>query len=160
MSRLRRNHALEHATLNLLSRRKRYPFLAGYSDQRGFWIVGDVDSDDLRQAVDDALAALGRGERALAISPNCGTNFAAAGILAGFTAWLATLSGGGFRRKLERLPLVITLATLAMIVARPLGPLLQARLTTLAEPGSLRVTGVNIFRGGKWKVHRITTSPD
>jgi hypothetical protein len=161
LSNVRRNHALEHATINLLSRRKRYPFLGGYSDYRGFWIFGNVDSDDIKQAVDDALVALGHGERALAISPNCGTNFATAGILAGVTAWLATLSSGnGWRRKLERLPLVIFFVTLALMVARPLGPILQARLTTLADLGSLRVTGVNIFQRGGMKVHRFFTSTD
>ena len=160
ISRVRRNHALEHATINLLSRRKCYPFLGGYSDVSGFWIIGDVESDVLKQTVDDALTALARGEHALAISPNCGTNFAAAGLLAGLAAWLGMLSGGnGWRRKLERLPLVISLVTLAMMAAKPLGPLLQARVTTLSDPGSMRVTGVDTFQLGSLKVNRIFTSP-
>lgn len=159
LAKVRRNHALEHATINLLSRRKQYPFLGGYSDFRGFWIIGDVDSDDLKQAVEDALQALSRGEHELAISPNCGTNFAVAGILAGVAAWLVTLSGGSsWRRKLERLPMMITLVTLAFIIARPLGPRLQAHLTTLPDPGSLHVTGVDISQWWRMKVHRFYTS--
>ena len=43
--RIRRNHALEHATLQVLV--EKYPELrmAGYSDQNGFWLVGKVDTN-------------------------------------------------------------------------------------------------------------------
>lgn len=159
LSKLRRNHALEHATLNMLARNKRYLFLAGYSDVRGFWIIGNVDADDLQQAIEEALKRLRNGEHALAISQNCGTNYAVSGIFAGVAAWLATLSNSNnWRRKLDRLPMVIVLATLALMIARPLGPLLQENVTTLSKPGSLHVTGVNIYNRKGVSVHRVLTS--
>jgi|YNPNPStandDraft_1061719.scaffolds.fasta_scaffold00013_28 hypothetical protein len=158
VSRLRRHHALEHATLQILARRNPHQMLAGYSDLRGFWIIGKVDTQDLQEAVDEALLRLRGGDYALAVHPNCGTNFAVSGLLAGSAAWLAMLgSGEGWRKKLDRLPVVITLATLALIVARPLGPLLQARLTTEAEPGNLTVRAIYCYENGHLLVHRVLT---
>lgn len=158
LSRVRRNHALEHATLQMLARGRRRPRLAGYSDLRGFWIVGEVSLEELQAAVEEALERLRNGEYGLAIHPNCGTNFALSGLLAGCAAWLSMLnSGPGLRRKAERLPLVITLVTLALIVAQPLGPLAQARLTTQPRIGSLQVIEITGYRRGGIPMHRVVT---
>lgn len=158
VSRLRRHHALEHATLQILARRNPQLMLAGYSDLQGFWVIGKVDTQDLQEAVDEALRRLRGGEYALAIHPNCGTNFAVSGLLAGSAAWLAMLgSSGGWRKKLDRLPTVVTLVTLALMIARPLGPLMQARLTTEAQPGSLAVRAINCYENGHLLVHRVLT---
>ncbi len=158
VSRLRRHHALEHATLQILARRNPRLMLAGYSDLRGFWIIGKVDTQDLQEAVDEALLRLRNGEFALAIHPNCGTNFAVSGLLAGSAAWLAMLgSGEGWRKKLDRLPVVVTLVTLALMVARPLGPLFQAYLTTEAQPGELAVRAINCYENGHFFAHRVLT---
>ena len=51
-------------------------------------------------------------------------------------------TGSGFKRKTERLPIVIGLVTLTMILANPLGPLLQAKITTQPEIGSLEVVRI------------------
>lgn len=154
--RLRRNHALEHATLNILSESGQHGMLAGYSDPGGFWIVGAVKLEDLQQAVDKALERLQGGDAALAISPHCGTNFAVAGVFAGALAWLAMLgTGNSWRRRFEQLPLVIVLSVLGFMAARPLGPLLQARVTTQASPGKMYIRGIDVHRRGAMTIHRI-----
>ena len=156
--RVRRNHGLEHATLHILGRRFPHTGFGGFSDLRGFWIVGDVSADDLQSAVDEALQRLCNGEENLALHPNCGTNFAAAGLLAGFAAFLGMMgSGRRFRDKLERLPLVVTLATLALIIAQPLGMLLQQRVTTSGRPESLEVVNIASSRFGRAWLHRVIT---
>ena len=158
VSHVRRNHALEHATLQVLARTNPFLKLAGYSLLGGFWIVGEISTDLLAAAVQEALARLRAGEIGLAIHPNCGTNFVATGFLAGIAGWLGTLgAGSGFRRKFERLPVVIGLVTLAIILANPLGPLLQAKVTTQPEIGSLEV--VRIERGMRQQIpiHRVVT---
>ena len=143
VSHVRRNHALEHATLQVLARTNPFLKLAGYSNVGGFWIVGEISTDMLAVAVQEALARLRAGEIGLAIHPNCGTNFVASGFLAGVVAWLSMLgTGSGFKRKTERLPIVIGLVTLTMILANPLGPLLQAKITTQPEIGSLEVVRI------------------
>jgi hypothetical protein len=159
IDRVRRNHGLEHATMNILG--SRYPKIpmAGHSDSGGFWLIGDIPTDAVSMAIDEAIRRLQNGEAELAIHANCGTNFVAAGGVAGLAAWAGMLgSGPGMRRKLDRLPLVITLTTLALMVAQPLGLLLQARVTTSGDPGSLRVVSVTRSRQGKMPAHRVLTA--
>ena len=79
ISRTRRNHGLEHATLNLLAKtHPRKPF-AGHSDTGGFWILGDIPTDELNQTITDALEKLRSGQSSLAIHQNCGTNLLVSG---------------------------------------------------------------------------------
>jgi hypothetical protein len=154
----RRNHGLEHATLHVLARRHPHTSLAGHSDAGGFWIIGNVSTEEVHSAALDARQRLLDGQSQLTIHPHCGTNFVAAGTLAGLAGALA-MSGVGARRrdKLERLPLAISLATLALIAAQPLGALLQARLTTSADVFGLEVVEVTTSRRGKMRAHRVKT---
>ena len=142
-TRIRRHHALEHATLQILSKNNPTQSFMGYSDMRGFWIVGNCSTEALKDAVEEALTRLRGGESQLAIHPNCGTNFVASGFLAGLAGWLGMLgTGSGFKRKAERLPIVIGLVTLTIILANPIGPLLQAKITTQPNIGSLEVVRI------------------
>jgi hypothetical protein len=94
LSSIRCNHALEHATLHVLVERQHRRWLVGHSGIHGFWIVGEVATDELESAVHEALQRLRNGEASLAVHPNCGTNFATAGLLAGGFAALAMLARG------------------------------------------------------------------
>ena len=159
LSRIRRNHGLEHATLHILA--GRYPRLplAGHSDAGGFWILGDVPTEALQAAVSEALRRLRGGEHYLAVHPNCGTNFATGGVLAGLAAAAAMFGAGRrLRDALDRLPLAITLASVALILAQPLGLKLQERVTTSGVPGTLQVLEVRPMPRGRVKVHRVITS--
>jgi hypothetical protein len=158
ISRIRRNHALEHATLQILSKKHSKLSVAGYSDTRGFLIVGNVSTDQLRDGVNEALRRLQAGEEDLAIHPNCGTNFAATGLVTGTLAWLAMVGAQGrFQKRLERWPVVVILVTLSMIMAQPLGPLLQAKFTTDADIGELQVTEITRFEREGTPLHRVKT---
>jgi hypothetical protein len=158
ISRTRRNHGLEHATLTTLARRFPRQPLAGYSDPGGFWILGNVDTEALAECVTEALERLRHGERSLAVHPNCGTNFAVAGLLAGTAGALSMLgSGKRFKDKLLRLPVAALLATVMLVAAQPLAMLIQSRLTTSGEPGALAVTQILRQEQGKLVAHRIST---
>ncbi len=158
ISLVRRNHALEHATLQVLARNRLVGRMAGYSTPRGFWVVGNVGIDDLQQAVNEAQQRLNNGESYLAIHPNCGTNFAATGVIAGVAAWLGMLgSGSSLRSRLDRLPLVAALVTLVIILTQPLGPALQRRFTTDANLAGLRVVQIDRYVRGNWVVQRVLT---
>jgi hypothetical protein len=157
-SRVRRNHGLEHATLHVLADRHPGQSMAGHSDFAGFWIVGDLEIEDVQTAVDEALARLNAGENKLAIHENCGTNFATAGVLAGGAAFIAmTGAGKGLRDKLERLPLAMTLATVALILAQPLGLAVQENVTTSGRTRGMRVVKITAHTG-RVKAHRIVTT--
>ncbi|MGD0611505.1 MAG: DUF6391 domain-containing protein [Anaerolineales bacterium] len=157
LSRLRRNHGLEHATLNLLSPLFPYRRLAGISTPGGFFIFGEVPTDNLREAVIQALERMNNGEHHLAIHDHCGTNLVASGVVAGFLAWLGTLGARGRRGKVERLPLVIGLATLGLFVSQPLGPLLQERLTTSGDPEGMSIVDIFPVQFGRLVLHRVIT---
>ncbi len=155
---IRRNHALEHATLHTLAGHLPNTMLMGHSDVGGFWIIGDIPPEMLHAAVQEAIARLRAGERQLALHPNCGTNFVTAGTLAGLAGALAMLgSGKRLQDKLARLPFAAALATLALIASQPLGMLLQARVTTAGDPGSLEITSISHKKQGHLSVHRVQT---
>jgi hypothetical protein len=158
VSRVRRNHGLEHATLHILSQRHPRVSMAGHSDSGGFWLLGDVSTEDVESAVQEALDRLRAGERNLAVHPNCGTNFVTAGMFAGLAAFAALFGAGNrFRDRLERLPLAASLATLALILAQPVGLLAQELITTSGDPGELEISEVIPTPRGRIRSHRILT---
>ena len=158
VSRIRRNHGLEHATLHVLAEKFPRVSMAGHSDADGFWLLGDVPDDAVAEAVETALSRLRAGEEELAVHPNCSTNFVASGVIAGMAAWLGMLGAGkGLRSKLERIPMVISLTTMALFFAQPVGLMLQARVTTSGQPGNLQVTKINATQRGRFPAHRVLT---
>ena len=158
ISRIRRNHGLEHATIHILSKRKVGSSLVGHSDSGGFWLLGNVSTEEVADAATEALARLRKGESHLAIHPNCGTNFVTYGMAAGFASFLAMLGvGGRFRDKLERLPLMALFATIALIFAQPLGFKVQERVTTSGNPGEMEIVEVIRTKQRNMTAHRIVT---
>jgi hypothetical protein len=158
ISRIRRNHGLEHATLSILAQRYPGTPMAGRSNTVGFWLLGEVPTEAVQEAVAEALTRLKAGEHHLAVHPHCGTNYVISGSLAGL-AGATAMSGVGprFRDKLDRLPLAASLATLALIASQPLALMFQARLTTSGEPGELEVVEVVPIRRGGIMAHHIIT---
>jgi Domain of unknown function (DUF6391) len=149
----RRNHALEHATLHVLARAHPAP-LAGHSNPTGYFILGDMTTDDLRAAAQEAWTRLNAGEHELAIHPGCGTNLATTMLLAGTLAWLPLKGRRSTLGRVAILPLALAFAALGVALARPLGPALQQRVTTEADLGNLQIVEVRRVRNG---VHRVLT---
>jgi hypothetical protein len=158
ITRTRINHGLEHATLNLLTRTQTRTPLVGHSDRGGFWVIGELSTSTLTETVHRALTKLKNGQEQLAIHPNCGTNLLTSGILAGLAGTTGLLGVGSSRRdKIERFPLIVLLSMLALIIARPLGPILQKHLTTSGKPGNLQITKIARYKFRGLTAHRIST---
>jgi len=138
LNRVRRNHALEHATISIVTERHPAVFLRGRSNRRGFYIFGLIATGDLRAAIDEALRRLEVGESHLAIHPRCGTNLAVAGILSGVAASVAA----SIRPRQNRFAYAILASIAALIVSPPIGTSAQRHLTTLAEMSGMRVVKV------------------
>jgi len=151
---IRRNHGLEHATIHILSGQFPGKTLAGHSNPRGFFILGDVPTESVREAATEALARMRNGESKLAVHPGCGTNYVVAGALAGTLAWLGMSGAKTSRQRFDRLPLVIMLSMVGFMVSQPLGPVIQQRITTSGDPGDLMIVDVYPLRKG---VHSIVT---
>ncbi len=73
--RVRKNHALEHATINVLEERYgERPDISGLAREDGFIIRGSLDPQEVYDAAQEGLVRLKRGEYNLAIHPRCGTS--------------------------------------------------------------------------------------
>jgi hypothetical protein len=158
IDRVRRNHALEHATIHVLSRRYRDLHVMGRSTPSGFTLYGDLPTDAVQEAAQEALERLRAGEHYLAVHPTCGTNAVAAGTLAGLGAFLVLSP----RRRsvtewLGRLPTVLLVTTLGFILGQRLGLALQASLTTDPRVGNLRVVAVVREERGPMVIHHVYT---
>lgn len=157
LSRIRRNHGLEHATIHILSRKSPNTPMAGHSDTGGFWLLGDLDTETIKQCAAEALQRMKNGEHKLAVHPNCGTNFVTAGMAGGLAGASAMFGARKMSDKVARLPLAISLATLALIATQPFGFLLQEHVTTSGKPGNLEIVDVIPTRRGRLIAHRILT---
>ena len=159
ISMVRRNHGLEHATLNLLAAEFPHVSFAGHSDDKGFWIIGEVSTDKLLEMVQQALKRMNAGEKKLAVHANCGTNYVTAGVIAGSFAWLATLgTANNFKKKLDRWPLLVMIVTGSLIAAQPLGQKVQAKVSTSGEPGNLKVKQIVRYERQGPTLHQILTA--
>lgn len=157
--RLRRNHALEHATIHLLSAQRPRTQLIGRSDARGFVLAGEVTTENLSNAVQQALARLQSGEARLAVHPNCGTNLITAAVLAGSASFV--VAGMTRRRRwgdwLDHWPLAVLAAGIGLIIAQPLGTAIQRQVTTEPHPGPLQIVSVRRLRDRPPMLHRVLT---
>jgi len=141
---VKQNHALEHATIVLLSKKFPDVRLAGISFAAGFFVFGDLPTEAILPTAQDALLLLRTTNPDLAIHERCGTNLAVTGMLTGFSA--------AFVAKLPKpygtLNNVIIATTAALILARPLGLKVQRYVTTQTPNQSmeiLKVTPLTIF---------------
>ena len=149
----RRNHALEHATLHLLARSYRTS-MAGHSNPTGFFLLGDLNTEDVRIAVTEAYERLNAGESGLAVHPGCGTNIATSALLAATFAWAPLRGAKSTFWRIWLIPLAIVFAVFGYFLSKPLGPWLQANITTEADLGDMQIVDIIPVRKG---LHRIIT---
>src|ERR687892_525621 len=79
---LRRNHALEHATIVVMMEGEPGRRFNGFSTDEGFFVQGVRSTGEVDSAAREALRRLRAGERKLAVHRNCGTTIVAANLLA------------------------------------------------------------------------------
>jgi len=158
VSRIRRNHALEHATIHILAQRVRGLRVVGRSTPGGFILFGDLPTEVVEQAARDALQRIKEGQWELAVHPTCGTNLVAGGLLAGIGAFVVlTPRRRSFWEWLGRLPLVLLAAVFGLILGQRLGGFLQTHVTTDAHVGGLQVVAVTREERGPLVIHHVRT---
>jgi hypothetical protein len=138
--RIRQNHALEHATITILSGMVPDLRISARSNSNGFIIFGDVDLGALRRALEEALRRLQAGEAELAIHPNCGTNLAVGVSL----MTVGTMLGMTSSHTRTRVASAAASSVAGLMAARPIGEFVQKHITTLPDLEGVRVT--DIFR--------------
>jgi len=147
---VRRNHALEHATVSLLLAKLGPDLrLVGRATGDGFFIYGNVPADALGECAKEGLARLKRGEAFWAVTPLCGTNLATAGVLAALSTMVAI--GGDHRR--DKVPNAIFAGIVAVTIAQPLGRMIQRYVTTSPDLADTEIVAVERRgNGGYFKV--------
>lgn len=153
---LRQVHALEHATVWVLSQTQTPPnsprishiavdneLLGGMSTDSGFYLYGNVSTTELQRAVKTALRRITGGEWDLAVHPRCGTNVSVGMLLtAGLALGIHLILPRGPIEQLIGLGLA---ASTAAQLAPDLGQLAQRYLTT-AIPFNLAVENISQTR--------------
>jgi hypothetical protein len=157
IARVRRNHALEHATINLLSQQFPQTSIVGRSDIGGFYLIGGLPTEAVEEISHQALERLRAGEHHLAVHKNCGTNIVTSGLLAGLASFFALAGSKTWRDRLDRLPLALTGSLLAILVSQPLGTKAQQHLTTDSNIGELEIVQIKRRQHGSTVVHRVLT---
>jgi hypothetical protein len=150
---VRRIHGLEHATIHVLSERYPYTSISGRSTAGGFFVYGNIPTEDVAAGAREALQRVQAGQHHLAIHPHCGTNLVVAGVLAGLTSLVVNSIRS--RSLVDRVARVTLSSTAAVLFAQPLGPIIQERITTSPNLNDLEIEDVSCHRLGKIVVHKI-----
>jgi hypothetical protein len=147
---VRQVHALEHATVWVLgenlgrsaldpNQKADLPEIAGMSTENGFYLYGDLNYDQLRQAVSTALERLTQGEWHLAVHPRCGTNLSVTVLLT-----MGMIAGTSLivpKNPLTQLVGMVLATATAFEIAPDLGNLVQKYITT-GIPFNLEIVNI------------------
>ncbi len=125
---LRRNHALEHATIVVMMEREPGRRLSGFSTEDGFFVQGVRSVEEVESAAREALGRLREGEKRLAIHRNCGTTIVSVNLLTA-VFFLASL-GLGLYLGWPVYMLILGSLFLAFALRVPLSLFLQRFVTT------------------------------
>jgi membrane protein implicated in regulation of membrane protease activity len=173
---LRRNHALEHATIVVMMEREPGRKFNGFSTDEGFFVQGVRSTEEVDGAAREALTRLKAGEKRLAIHRNCGTTIVAANMISA-VSFLAVIGAGlylGLSLGWELYLLILGSVVLSLALRVPLSLLLQRFVTTdqdltnaevgwvePARPGDLRggIVGM-ILAASTARVRVFHTDPD
>jgi hypothetical protein len=150
---VKQNHALEHATIVLLSRKYPDVRFAGISFAAGFFVFGDVPTEAVLPAAQEALHLLRTSSPELAIHERCGTNLAVTGLLTGLSA----MTVAKMRRPYGTFNNVMLATTAALILSRPLGLTVQRYVTTQTPNSTMTITGVKPMQFLGTPAHFVST---
>ena len=134
---LRRNHALEHATIVVMMEREPGRRFNGFSTDEGFFVQGVRSTEEVDSAAREALRRLRGGEKKLAVHRNCGTTIVAANLLAA-VFFLGAL-GVGLYLGWNVYLLILGGIVFSLVLRVPLSLFLQRFVTTDADLSNAEV---------------------
>lgn len=139
--RVRQNHALEHATVNVIEEKFGRTNLSGYAVKDGFKLFGSTNlpPELIYQAAQIGLERLKSGEKHLAIHNRCGsslliTNFLFAVLI--IAAFMGT--------KIFKLSYLLIALVVINFLAKPLGRLTQRWITTSTDVRNIVITQLEV----------------
>lgn len=154
LQRIRRNHALEHATVALLLERGIRPPLGGYSVPGGYVIWSKAPCEQISEAINDALKLLNAGQHELAISPHCGTNISVGILIGSVTAVIVRGRNRGLGANVRAA--IVAMAATALL-SKPLGIFIQRKITTDSRLNDLKITSIRKVLGSPINILWVST---
>ncbi|MBT9130256.1 MAG: hypothetical protein DDT40_00547 [candidate division WS2 bacterium] len=150
---LRKNHAIEHATINVLEKHlASKAVFSGYAREDGFIIQGPVDILTLEVAARNALDRLKAGEKELAIHSSCGTGKAVGSFISGVIILGIFLFAGYFN-----IWTIILSFLISTFVGPIVGEMVQKIFTTIPEVKDMFIGSVenDVETSSMWFSSRI-----
>jgi uncharacterized protein YqhQ len=135
---LRRNHAIEHATINVLEQSAGHRLnISGLSREDGFYIAGIQNPEMVEQSAVKGLSLLKQGNCQLAIHRRCGTDVAIANFISALIFLVLLFTTGMFS-----LWTIIIALLLSNLMSPYLGELVQKYFTTSCNVSNMKVEGL------------------
>jgi hypothetical protein len=133
---MRRNHALEHATVNVLEKRYGEKNIAGFAEKDGFKLTSNLNMspEAVFQAGQEALKRLQQGEKDLAIHKSCGTSYLVTNVI-----FSVLFLGLLFYFRYFNILAIIAALVMAQVVGRSLGVFAQRWFTTRTDVQNLYI---------------------
>ncbi|MFW5787958.1 MAG: DUF6391 domain-containing protein [Bacillota bacterium] len=142
-SRLRKNHALEHATVNVLEKDFGYNRLSGYATENGFYIIGAQDINYVLQGAKQGLQLMRNGQGELAIHDHCGTSRIVANFVSAIIFIVLLVTTGQF----SIFNIIIALL-LAHMISPVLGKFVQRNFTTTPDVEEMEIDSAKFETNG------------
>lgn len=135
---LRKNHALEHATINVIEKEiGRKGVLSGYARENGFYVFGQIDPHIVFEASEIGREKLLNGEEDYAIHDRCGTSIGVASFLTIIIFIILIILSSSLN-----LFLLILAILLGQILGPPLGKIVQKYFTVDTDVKDIRIVDV------------------
>ena len=140
---LRRNHAIEHATINVLEQLAGQRLnVSGLSREDGFYISGIQNPEMVEESAVRGLNLLKQGNCQLAIHRRCGTDIAIANFVSALIFLILLLTTGSF----SILNIIIALL-LSNLISPYLGEYVQKYFTTSCDVANMEIVGLEFELG-------------
>ncbi len=139
--RLRQNHSLEHATVNVIEEEIGRTNISGFAVKDGFklFCIADMPPEFVYQAAQVGLARLKSGEHNLAIHPRCGSSLLMTHFLFSVLV-IAVFVGINYLKPFY----IITALVVINLLSRPLGALTQKYITTSPKVNDIVITELKV----------------
>ncbi len=152
---VRRNHALEHATANVLEEKFPQAYVGGMAFKDGFQLFGRIPpAMHLMQAAREGLQRLKQGETNLALHPRCGTS-----IMIGQVMFALVFLFVFFFMHHFNILEIFLFFLFSAIVSRPLGLLAQKYITTSTDVEELEFHDVYMKPNGAFYFQTARRQP-
>ncbi len=142
---LRKNHGLEHATVNVLEKEYGYKNIAGFAEESGFYIIGADSKWVVEEAAARGLELMKRGNYGLAIHKRCGTSMTVANFISAVIFLLLLFYTGYF--SIFNMVIAIILANLT---GPYLGQIIQKYFTTSTDIGGMEIVSTAYAERKHW----------